>query len=106
MLERKRARKGYVNVATDDQDVELGEGLGVGASHDDLGQQESGVISAVPVHSLDEELDNWDENAEDNWDDDEPTTGTDSAGEGLKTPPSTSSTGEAEAEPEVKKRVD
>ncbi|KAF2200545.1 hypothetical protein GQ43DRAFT_346858, partial [Delitschia confertaspora ATCC 74209] len=60
MLERKRAARGYAAVAGDDvgeADVELGEGIG---------QQESGVVG----RSVEEELDNWDENAED-WDDTE-----------------------------------
>ncbi|KAF2835814.1 hypothetical protein M501DRAFT_987768 [Patellaria atrata CBS 101060] len=57
MLERKRKARGYHNVATDDLDVELGEGVG---------GQESGVIPE-PTRTVDEELDNWDENAED-WD--------------------------------------
>jgi len=104
MLERKRLRKGYVNVASDDADLELGEGSALHAHNDGgLEPQESGVtLASVHPQTLDQEVDNWDENAVDNWDDDEPTTGTDSAGEGLKTP-SASSTGD---EPETKKRVD
>ncbi|KAF1956613.1 hypothetical protein CC80DRAFT_492139 [Byssothecium circinans] len=59
MLERKRAARGYGAVAGEDhdEDVELGEGIG---------GQESGVVRTV-----DEELDRWDENAED-WDTTEP----------------------------------
>lgn len=82
MLERKRLRKGYQPVdGVDDDgegegDVELGEGLGY--SRDD---DHEGGITAVPVHTdasgpvgnrgltLDEEVDNWDENAVDAWDD-------------------------------------
>lgn len=59
MLERKRAARGYNAVAGDD-DVELGE---------DIGGQESGVVRPT----VEEELDNWDENAED-WEDTDPTT--------------------------------
>jgi hypothetical protein len=61
MLERKRAARGYGAVAGDDfdeRDVELGE---------DIGEQEAGVVRPT----VDEELDRWDENAED-WDDTEP----------------------------------
>ncbi|KAK1248434.1 hypothetical protein MKX08_006654 [Trichoderma sp. CBMAI-0020] len=60
MLERKRQRKHYDAVPGEDaEDVELGEG------------QESGILSAsIRSRTLEEEVDNWDENAEDNWDDD------------------------------------
>ncbi|KAF2260992.1 hypothetical protein CC78DRAFT_380813 [Lojkania enalia] len=60
MLERKRAARGYSGIAgddMDDRDVELGEGIG----------QESGVVRPATVE---EELENWDENAED-WEDTE-----------------------------------
>jgi len=74
MLERKRRSKSY-NLAGgegDEYDVELGEE-----------GQEEGVVRPP---TLEEEVDNWDENAED-WDDDDPTA-TETAGEGSKTPPS------------------
>jgi hypothetical protein len=59
MIERKRAARGYNAVAGDDDlDVELGE---------NLGEQDSGVIRPT----VDDELDRWDENAED-WDTTEP----------------------------------
>lgn len=59
MLERKRAARGYAAVAGDeDRDFELGESI------DD---QESGVIRPT----VDEELERWDENAED-WETTEP----------------------------------
>lgn len=64
MLERKRAARGYGAVAGDDfdeRDVELGEDIG----------QESGVVRPT----VEEELDRWDENAED-WEDTEPAVGT------------------------------
>jgi len=57
MLERKRAARGYGQVAGDEADIELGEGFE---------GQESGVVRPTPT--VEEELDNWDENAED-WDD-------------------------------------
>jgi hypothetical protein len=64
MLERKRASKHYNLVPGDgDEDLELGE------SATNLEGQESGVVGATLEH----EVDNWDENAED-WDEDEPTT--------------------------------
>jgi hypothetical protein len=96
MLERKRLAKHYQVVPGEEDDLELGEGVGV---------QESGMGSSVPTAAtLDEEVDNWDENVEDTWDEEEHATGTDSVeGEGLKTP-SASSAGDAEAEP--KKRAD
>jgi hypothetical protein len=88
MLERKRLAKTY-QIVPGDEDVELGEGIGA---------QESGTVGAG--RSLDQEVDNWDENVADNWDEDEPT-GTDE-GDGPKTP-SASSAGEAD---EPKKRAD
>lgn len=94
MLERKRLAKTYHVVPGDeDQDLELGEGVGA---------QESGVTAAS--RTLDEEVDNWDENGEDAWDEDENTGGmNNSNGEGLKTP-SASSAGEVEGD--SKKRAD
>jgi hypothetical protein len=92
MLERKRLAKHYQAVPGDEEaDLELGEGVGA---------QESGVASAnVGAVTLDEEVDNWDENVEDAWDEEDPTTD----GDGPKTP-SASSAGEVE--PETKKRAD
>lgn len=59
MLERKRAARGYAAVAGDEErDIELGEGIE---------GQESGVVRPT----VDEELDHWDENAED-WETTEP----------------------------------
>ncbi|ESZ96803.1 hypothetical protein SBOR_2804 [Sclerotinia borealis F-4128] len=96
MLERKRLAKTYHAVPGDEeQDVELGEGVGT---------QESGVMTATAKKTLDEEVDNWDENVEDAWEEDERAGGVDSAeGEGLKTP-SASSAGEVEGD--SKKRAD
>jgi len=97
MLERKRLAKTYHVVPGDDElDLELGEGIG---------PQESGVTStaAAAERTLEQEVDNWDENIEDAWDEDEHANGTDSAeGEGLKTP-SASSTGEVEGETKKKR---
>jgi hypothetical protein len=80
MLERKRRDKHYGFVSGEDADIELGEGLT---------GQETGVTRE---QTLEEEVDNWDENAED-WELDAPTgtamgTGTEIEGEGQKTPPS------------------
>lgn len=72
MLERKRQRKTYTAVPGGEdgedgnpgQDIELGEGV--------VGAQESGVTEAEGTArgkmTLDEEVDNWDENAPDDWD--------------------------------------
>ncbi|KAI9844903.1 MAG: hypothetical protein M1837_005189 [Sclerophora amabilis] len=63
MLDRKRQAKHYSVVPGDDdaaEDLELGEAGMTG--------QESGL---TPGTSLEEEIDNWDENAEDNWDEEE-----------------------------------
>ena len=97
MLERKRLAKHYQVVPGDEEaDLELGEGIGA---------QESGTTSAaVLAPTLEQEVDNWDENIDDAWDEEEHATGTDSAeGDGPKTP-SASSAGDVEAE--SKKRTD
>ncbi|KAI0517781.1 hypothetical protein F5B22DRAFT_99611 [Xylaria bambusicola] len=66
MLERKRQRR-YSAVPGDEPgDLELGEGAG---------HQEEGILGAEQgrATTLEEEVDNWDENAVDNWsEDDEP----------------------------------
>lgn len=84
MLERRRLRK-YAAVPTaadaeggaGDEDLELGEGPGIGGGH----QHEEGVTVAAAAGSsaadaprattLEEEVDNWDENAVDAWDEDD-----------------------------------
>jgi len=100
MLERKRLAKQYQIVPGDEEhDLELGESIAA---------QDSGVVSSeiAPIaSSLEAEVDNWDENTEDPWEEEEHATGTDSAeGEGPKTP-SASSAGEAELPPDLNKRV-
>ncbi|KAI1768415.1 hypothetical protein GGR53DRAFT_409120 [Hypoxylon sp. FL1150] len=66
MLERKRLRRQYNAVpGEEDEDLELGESVGA---------QEEGVMSAAGNErstTLEEEVDNWDENAVDAWDEDE-----------------------------------
>lgn len=73
MLERKRASKHY-NLVPGEEDLELGEGSGsTHLDEDNEGGQENGILPAPTT--LEQEVDNWDENAED-WDEDgdEPTT--------------------------------
>lgn len=75
MLERRRRNKHYDLVPGEElgeagesgeRDLELGEGVG-------LGQQETGRIESEAQagegakRTVTEELDNWDENAEDEW---------------------------------------
>jgi VanZ family protein len=73
MLERRRSRKQYDAVpGEDDADLELGE-----SSLD--GQHEEGVVLNEPAAgaasnsslTLEQEVDNWDENAVDAWDEDD-----------------------------------
>ena len=76
MLERKRRGKQFDFGTGDDADLELGE---------ELGDHETPVTRD---HTLEEEVDNWDENAED-WEEEEPAAlGTETDGEGQKTPAS------------------
>jgi hypothetical protein len=93
MLERKRLAKNYQAVSGDGEDLELGEGVGA---------QETGVTSGERAQTVEEEVDNWDENAVDAWDEEEHATGTDEGG-GPKTP-SASSAGDVDGE--RKKRAD
>lgn len=60
MLERKRQAKTYQPVPGEDlneADLELGEGINA--------QRSGRGVSTVPT--IEEEVDNWDENAEDEW---------------------------------------
>lgn len=66
--ERRRRAK-YSALSGSGDDVELGTGVG---TLRDGEQQEEGIVSIVPAHvSVEEELDNWDENAADDWDEDD-----------------------------------
>jgi len=79
MLERRRRNKHYNAVPGDDEeglggeggdgerDLELGEGVGVGAQ--ETGRIEGGDVQAGEgaKRTVTEELDNWDENVEDEW---------------------------------------
>lgn len=93
MLERKRKAKyqGLLEGEEGAEDLELGESSREG--------QESRV---TPGPSLEEEVDNWDENAEDAWEEEDGQTGESPDGEVVKTPPSSSTDGEVEG----KKRHD
>ncbi|KPI39812.1 uncharacterized protein AB675_3296 [Cyphellophora attinorum] len=68
--ERKRRAKFAALLADGGEDVELGEGSGVtGGGTAGLDGQETGVVS---TRTVEEELDNWDENMpDDDWDEDE-----------------------------------
>lgn len=83
MLERKRLRK-YTAVPTagdaGGEDLELGEGPGLGGGGGVVSgnEHEEGVIGSSAAVSdgqrattLEQEVDNWDENAVDAWDEDE-----------------------------------
>lgn len=81
MLERKRLRK-YTAVPTGEEvgegehDLELGEGPGIaGGGGAGAGEHEEGVTvssnGAQRSTTLEEEVDNWDENAVDPWAEDE-----------------------------------
>jgi VanZ family protein len=100
--ERKRRAKysALTGDGLEGEDLELGEGANgiLGRRADGEDGQETGVVSA---RSVEEELDNWDENAPDEaWDDDDDTTAT----HVTKVTPSTSSVGSEE--PPTKVAVD
>lgn len=63
MLERRRQRKTYNAVPGEDEgDVELGQG------------HENGVEASLSLgHTLEDEVDNWDEHAADDWDEEDVT---------------------------------
>lgn len=82
MLERKRQAKHYQIVPGDDGDVDLELG--------DRPTEESGDISNAGP-SLEAEVDNWDENVEDAWEEDDVTNKDAADGDGsLKKAPPTS----------------
>lgn len=85
MLERRRRNKHYDVVPGDElpegedgeRDLELGEGVGV--SQQETGRIESDAQAGEGAkRTVTEELDNWDENMEDEWDE----TDADATGEG------------------------
>lgn len=75
MLERKRLRKSYSVVPNndneDDVDIELGEGV-VGAQETGVTADDSKGATTTKNMTLEEEVDNWDENAPDDWDTEAP----------------------------------
>lgn len=90
MLDRRRGRKSYTAVpGEEDDDVELGEGHEVGVTDGPSRQR-----------TLEEEVDNWDENAPDDWDEAEAT--------GIDAVPSTDDESDADAPApgDSKKRTD
>lgn len=74
MLERKRSRKNYNAVPGEDpsdEDLELGEGI-VAGHEEGIAETTRGRASSIGGErstTLEEEVDNWDPNAEDPWDD-------------------------------------
>ncbi|KAK1585124.1 VanZ like family protein [Colletotrichum navitas] len=71
MLERKRRAKTYQAVpGEDDADVELGEGHETGVVESSGTRDGSGGVDAGG-RSLEQEVENWDENQVDDWDEDD-----------------------------------
>lgn len=71
MLERKRQAR-HLNVGAGEEDVELGE---------DIGEEQETGVTGTRARTLEEEVDQWDEN---NWEEDEPTATEDSGGDATK----------------------
>ncbi|KIV94637.1 hypothetical protein PV10_02385 [Exophiala mesophila] len=90
----ERRRKAKYSVLTDEGDLELGEGVnGDVARPGDDPDLETGVTAAP--RTVEEELDNWDENVPDEaWDDDDNTS---AEARNVKMTPSTSSVGDEDA---------
>ncbi|KAH0441942.1 putative VanZ domain protein [Colletotrichum kahawae] len=71
MLERKRRTKTYAPVpGEDDEDVELGEGHETGVI-ESSGARDGGDVGGSNGRTLEQEVDNWDENQVDDWDEDD-----------------------------------
>ncbi|KAE9572488.1 hypotheticall protein [Colletotrichum fructicola] len=71
MLERKRRTKTYAPVpGEDDEDVELGEGHETGVI-ESSGARDGGDVGGGSGRTLEQEVDNWDENQVDDWDEDD-----------------------------------
>lgn len=90
--ERRRRAK-FSALASDGlegDDLELGEGANRGLGGSSVDDQETGVVT----RTVEEELDNWDENvADDAWDEEDDAT---TSGQNTKVTPSTSSPGSEE----------
>jgi hypothetical protein len=83
MLERKRLSKSYTLVPGEgDEDIDLELGEGVGAQEDGIVGSRGQVGAAGTGLTLEQEVDNWDENAED-WEEDEVDTSTATEGDGV-----------------------
>ena len=93
MLDRRRKARFGALLDGAGEDVELG--LNSAEGEGEPIPQESGVTA---TRSLEQEVDNWDENAVDNWDEegDEDQTGTSGDGDVQKTPPSSTGNGDTE----------
>ncbi|KAJ0163498.1 Uncharacterized protein CTA2_2893 [Colletotrichum tanaceti] len=71
MLERRRRTKAYQAVpGEDDEDVELGEGHETGVV-ESSGARDGGIGVGDGGRTLEEVVDNWDENQVDDWDEDD-----------------------------------
>lgn len=92
-------------------DLELGEGPGLGISRS-ADEQETGIVSIDgpdagrhKSQSMEEELDNWDENQPDDWDADDDDNTTTNDGTNARMTPATSSADSSE-EPRKKLAAD
>lgn len=102
MERRRRAKYSALSGdGIDDEDVELGQTSGPGVYENEVEGQETGVVSVDGgrKQTVEEELDNWDENQPDDWDDDDETTTA-----GAKMTPATSSADSTE-EPRRKEKL-
>lgn len=72
MLERKRAAKSFHSVA-DDEETALTEMDNVSGTRDS-GGQENGIVTVghVGQKSVEQQVEEWDENANEEWDEAEP----------------------------------
>ncbi|GAO18608.1 uncharacterized protein UV8b_05434 [Ustilaginoidea virens] len=93
MLDRKRQRKTYNAVPGDDaEDLELGDGQEIGITSIE-------AAASSQARTLEQEVDNWDENAPDEWEDE------DGAGSSAPPPYKSKESGAADTG-EAKKRTD
>lgn len=115
-IERRRRAKYSAltgeGIEDDDEDLELGEGPGLGSSRTAAHEDEPGVVSldgprasVSKTKTVEEELDNWDENQPDDWDGDDDDNTTTNDGTTAKMTPATSSADSSE-EPRKKLAVD
>lgn len=108
--ERRRRAKysALTGEGIEEDDLELGEGPGPSGHHE---EQDTGIVSLdgpnaarSKPQTVEEELDNWDENAPDDWDAEEDD-GTTNSGTNTKMTPATSSADSSE-EPRKKVAID